>query len=234
MTHPSFIQARINQIKKRNAWQAVIEAAQPHVLVTLGTNRGMPEREFRRYIGRALFDLDRTRLNGARSVHWRSALNRVCAFIAPEKLDTNAHAHLFIYSPTRLLYPQSLLVRQVEESRVQRDFIGLGRDTYDPNVFQSATGDPPELERIWRELVPGGHYHARRTDDRVSDGIDYVLKELPWNFDRDVWLSQDFWSDDQLHMELTLPLSPNLIAPKIDNGPINAVTGTGGASASNV
>ena len=212
MTHPSYVQARISQIKKRAAWQAVIEDAQPHVLATLSTNAEMQEQKLRRLVSRALCDLDRARLDDARSVSGRSAFNRVAAFITPEKVDRNAHAHLLIYSPMRKLYPDSAIVRGVEESRVQRDFIGLGRDAYDPNLLRDAPWEAPRLERIWRELVPGGHYHARRTDAGIADGIDYILKELPWNFDRDVWFSQEFWPPDQLHMELTLPLNPSLRA----------------------
>ena len=214
MTRPAYIQARIDQINKRNAWQAAIEDTEPLVMVTLGTNRGMSEAKLRELIDRALLALDRRRLGFTRRPHKWSALNRVCAFIMVEKADVNAHAHLLIYSPARKRRPDSSLVRNFDETRIRHDFIGLkGRD-YDPALYEDDRRLAPRLEIIWRELVPGGHYHARRVDDQIAHGVDYTLKELPFVFERDVGLSQEAWPSKQKHIERTLQLNRCLRAKK--------------------
>lgn len=204
------IQARINQIKKRAAWQTAIEDTGPQIMVTLGTNRGMNEEELMKRVSRALFELDRARLDNTRRPEKHSALARVSAFIMPEKVGLNAHVHLLVFSPMQKRHPQSPLIERIDETRLSYDFLGWGRREYDPHLYDNDRRLAPRLERIWRHLVPGAHYHARVTDDGVATGIDYTLKELPWQLDRDVRLSQEFWRSDQKHIERTLPLNQRL------------------------
>ena len=210
MTYSSHIQARVNQINKRAAWQTVIEDAEPFAMVTLGTNRAMTWDDLKKLVSRALFELDRQRLGNTRRPEKRSALNRVAAFIMPEKIGLNAHVHLLIYSPMYKRHPDSFLVRKIDETRLCHDFIGWKRSEYDPTLYETDRRLAPRLERIWRSLVPGGHYHARPADQGISTGVDYTLKELPWELDRDVHLSQEFWRSDQKHINRTLPLDQGL------------------------
>lgn len=202
--------SRIHRLKVRAAWQAAIEDTSPIAMVTLGTNRAIGEEELLRLVSRALFALDRERLGRTRRPERRSALSRVAAFILPEKVGLNAHAHLLIYSPISNRHPDSALVRRFDETRLRSDFLGRSANRYDKHLYEQDRELAPRLERIWRRLVPGAHYHARRTDERVARGIDYVLKELPWHWDRDVHFSQQFWRSDQKHLERTLPLNQGL------------------------
>ena len=215
MTLPKHHQHRIGQIKNREAWQAAIQDTAPLAMITLGTNRTMSEEKLMEVVKRALFKLDRQRLGNTRRPEKRSALNRVCAFIMPEKVGLNAHVHMLIYSPMQKRHPGSSLVRKIDQTRMSLDFFGWNRHEYDPRLYETDRQLAPRLEKIWREMVPGGHYHARSTDDGISMGIDYSLKELPWQADRDLHFSHQFWRSDQKHIELTLPINQGLRSASI-------------------
>lgn len=192
MTH-----TRHDGLRSIAAWTPVILDAEPTVLVTLGTNKAVSEEELIKRVKQAVFMLDRQRLQDTRRPDKRPANRRTAAFVFPEKVGLNAHVHMLVWHPSVKLMPDSGLVRHIADTRDKLDYIGAA-----PNSGEQAS----RLERIWREVSPGGHYHARWVDDGLETGVGYCLKELKYKPDRDVHLTQYWWPDDQYKIELGMPL----------------------------
>jgi len=202
MNYSDFRRERLNRIKTVDVWRRTIINAHPLVMVTLGTNKPMREDNLKRHVSRVLFDLDCKRLGQPERPCRRIKPNsnpstRTAAFIIAEKIDTNAHVHIMIYSPLLNRNPDSQLINRIQRTRILDDFIGYGRTYDNRSSYQDERESAPYLETLWRNLVPGAHYHARWTDHNLLDGVDYILKELKFNPDRDVSLSQEYWSKGQ-------------------------------------
>lgn len=209
MSSDPFVTARLNAFKTREAWRSTIIASRPQVMVTLATNSEMGEQKLERLVRRALLDLDVKRLGNRKRPEKLSAISRTCGFIFFEKVGLNSHAHVMIYSPTLLHRPDSELAKNISDTRIRHDFIGKSGQ-YDPGRFRCNKDACPRLEKFWRSLVPGGHYHARWTDENVERGVDYVLKEVPWHPERGVRITQEFWPSRQHKLDRTLPVARDL------------------------
>jgi hypothetical protein len=210
MKSAAYDSARRGQLKSRAAWQTTIEATKPRVMITLGTNREMSEENLLRKISRALVELDSQRRGNPRRLGRHSASSRVTAFIMPERLRTNAHAHLLVYSALQVRNPDCAMTNKIAQTRYRDDFVGHREKSFVPKASKNDPEPLSRLAKIWLRLVPGGHYYARTTDKTVGRAIDYTMKELAYNFDRNVHLSQEFWPSDQLNMERTLPIDRDL------------------------
>ena len=211
MSGTNFIKEVLSRIKGRIAWRSAIIASRPIAMITLGTNKPLKERKLMRLVSRALHDLDCTRFGNARRMRWKfNGLRRLASFIAVEKVELNTHAHLIVYSPSILAAPDSLLTLKLARTRAQFDLIGWHRNYDDRNSYASEKEKASKLETIWRRLVPGGHYHATWIDSNAAKVADYVTKELPYQPDRDIRLSQEFWDRRQKNIEKTFLLDPSL------------------------
>lgn len=205
MRYPVWASTRLGRLKTKEGWEQFIPQLNPLVMVTLGVNAPMSEDKLMKSMKRALFRVDQKRLGHGTQPCRRinpsaNALIRTNAIMLPEKVDANAHVHMLVYSPMINRNPDSDLVRKMQLTRIKDDFLGYGR-TYDrPSSFQFERDKASFLEEHWRRCHPSGHYHARWTDG-TDFGAGYILKELIRNWDRDVWISQMFWPDDQRNAE---------------------------------
>ena len=186
------------RIGRAQSWSEVIAKSEPTVMVTLGTNRAIGEKELIGSISEALHRLDCER-NGTKRVQKIDPKRRVTAFIALEKLKLNAHAHLAVWHQSLLLSSRdSKLVDSFARTRDGIDFIGYGCKDYTRENYYSDPYLAARLEHIWRSLVPGAHYHARRFDPATrTHGADYLVKELKFFDERDIYLSPEFWPEHQ-------------------------------------
>ena len=204
MTRSTLLPPAAVRARKAAAWSECIANSEPTVLATLGTNRPLPEHVLMDRVRDAFRRLDsernRRQSDPEKATKYPEKLaphRRVHAFIAPEKIGLNAHVHVAVWHPVLLVRPRdSELAQKIARTRDEIDFLCIGRDEYVRN--RGHCGRLPRLDAIWREVCPGGHYHARRFDSATMDeGSSYLVKELKWLDDKDIYLSADFWPEGQ-------------------------------------
>lgn len=190
---------------RAQAWSDVIAMTEPTVMLTLGTNRAAPENVIMDRVSGAFRRIDGLRNGNTKYPEKLDPRRRLFAFIAPEKIGLNSHVHVAIWHPFLFRCSrESEVAKKIVQTRDGIDFLGPGRDEY---VRQSSDIRPrPRMDTIWRELCPGGHYHARRFDPASTErGATYIAKELKWFDEKDIRLSGEFWPEEQ---RKALPDSP--------------------------
>ncbi|KAA5801056.1 hypothetical protein F1654_13445 [Alkalicaulis satelles] len=167
---------RVNQRKDAAALVQFIAGLQPDIMVTLGTNRPMSANRLLELVNDTIFEFEQIVMR-TRRPYKKSAKDRLCAFILPEKLDVNAHAHLLIWFPHKSAWQRSEARMSLVKGRHWDHFIGYGRnydrhDSYDDQVDRA-----PLLEQLWRKRGKGFHYHAQFIDGTPEMVAQYVSKE---------------------------------------------------------
>lgn len=186
--------SRIAYVHRRNslrAWEEDIRAHDPKLFVTLGVNAPRSLGVLRNMVKSTLLEFDREVLQTNR-VEKRPAKDRLCAFIAYENLETNAHAHLLVWHPVN---PDDPEAGKRRTPLAQRDACHI---LPGPSASSDASA-LPLLERLWMGQVPGGHYDARCI---VPGGFSrYHMKQFWTHTDRDPERAEMYFSEKQRELE---------------------------------
>lgn len=168
--------ARFNARKDASDLSRVMEKSRPEIMVTLGTNRNMPGDRLLKLVRRTVFEFDQTVMRTRRPYN-HSAKDRVCAFILPENLNSNAHVHLGIWFPRRPAWDRYPLRKALMRTLHRDRFIGYGRnyDVHDSYRFEEEQA--PLFERLWRKRGQGFHYHAELIDRTIERLTGYISKD---------------------------------------------------------
>lgn len=177
----------------------VIAQVNPDIMVTLGTNRAMSARQLRRLVNDTIFEYEQITMR-TRRPYKKSAKDRLCAFILPEKLDVNAHVHLLIFFPHKSAWRRCKARMCLVKGRHKDHFIGYGRNYDRHDSYEDQKDLAPLLEHLWRKRGKGFHYHAQFIHGTPEAVARYVSKEQkrvgaePWR------LTCFDWSENQPDM----------------------------------
>ncbi|MGY6662458.1 MAG: hypothetical protein ACXIVO_09070 [Glycocaulis sp.] len=168
--------ARFNQRNDAAALVQFMAGMQPDVMVTLGTNRAMSADRLRELVNDTIFEFEQIVMR-TRRPYKKSAKDRLCAFILPEKLDVNAHVHLLIFFPRKSAWKRSQARLCLVKGRHKDHFIGYGRNYGRHDSYNDQKDLAPLLEHLWRKRGKGFHYHAQFIDGSPEVVAQYVSKE---------------------------------------------------------
>lgn len=192
----AYDKARLNQRNDAAALVQFMAGVKPDVMVTLGTNRDMSASRLLELVNDTISEFEKTVMR-TRRPYRKSAKDRLCAFILPEKLDANAHVHLLIFFPRKSAWERCKARPSLVKGRHRDQFIGYGRDYDRHDSYNDQRDRASLLEHLWRKRGKGFHYHAQFIDGTPEVVAQYASKDQK-RVEAEPWRLTCFdWSERQ-------------------------------------